>query len=259
LKTVYVDHYRRWKIDNEDNLGDKLGLKKSHFVLGDDSMKEPYQSLYKRDHIQFDKIAASTLDTETLKDLRRHHFELGTDKGLPKSEAQENFVARELPKGTKEEFEKAEALMGKPPRHSMTPVWATVHSYIISKYFTATHPNDPSKYSNAELHQIADSKGATLPWNGWVPVKSWGLWAAAHVLGVYCEDENNAFIDCKIQNKDPYHCRQQSITVTKCAKKMFDEVYSTCGESFDKYAFCIRKTQASNPLVKGRYFDYLIE
>jgi len=105
VETVYVDHYRRWKIDNEEGVGDKLGLKKSHFVLGDDSMKDPYQSLYKRDHVQFDKVAASTLDTETLKDLRRHHFELGTDKGFPKSEAQENFIVRELPKGTKDEFD----------------------------------------------------------------------------------------------------------------------------------------------------------
>jgi len=40
-------------------------------------MKDPYKSLYKRDHVQFDKVAASTLDVETLKDLRRHHFELG--------------------------------------------------------------------------------------------------------------------------------------------------------------------------------------
>jgi hypothetical protein len=100
----YIEEYQKYPINSEDNLGDKLGLKKSHFNLGNDSMKDPYLSLYKRDHVQFDKVAASTLDTDTLKDLRRHHFQLGSDQGFPKSEAQENFIARDLPKGTREEF-----------------------------------------------------------------------------------------------------------------------------------------------------------
>ena len=78
INSEYIEEYRKWPIEIDGDYGSKLGLKKSHFILGTDSMKDPYKSLYKRDHVKFDKIAASTLDVETLKDLRRHHFELGT-------------------------------------------------------------------------------------------------------------------------------------------------------------------------------------
>ena len=73
----YVEEYKKWDNRFDGNFGDRLGLKQSHFVLGTDSMQDPYKSLYKRDHVQFDKIAASTLDTEKLRDLRNHHFALG--------------------------------------------------------------------------------------------------------------------------------------------------------------------------------------
>jgi hypothetical protein len=59
-------------------MGDKLGLKHSHFNVGDDDPKRYYQSIYKRDHIEFKDIAVAKLEESLKKDLRRHHWELGT-------------------------------------------------------------------------------------------------------------------------------------------------------------------------------------
>jgi hypothetical protein len=100
----YITEYKEYDIETRQDYGTNLGLRNSHFHLGDDSMKDPYKSLYKRDHVEFDKPVPSALDVETLKDLRRHHFKLGDDNVIPKSEAQENFVPLTLPKGTREEL-----------------------------------------------------------------------------------------------------------------------------------------------------------
>jgi len=144
INSEYIEEYRKWPIEIDGDYGSKLGLKKSHFILGTDSMKDPYKSLYKRDHVKFDKIAASTLDVETLKDLRRHHFELGNHQGFPKSEAQENFVPLQLPKETRDELSqvmqrnKLESLHFPDKTNYFSSVYNEKHNKNID-------PNNPAK------------------------------------------------------------------------------------------------------------------
>jgi len=243
IEPTYIDHYRRWKIENESDFGDKLGLKKSHFHLGDDSMKDPYQSLYKRDHIKFDKIAASTLDVETLKDLRRHHFELGTDKGIPKSEAQENFIARELPQGTREELKqvmdrnKAENLHFKDDANYFSSVYN-------EKFNKNLDPNNPLKGIDREgiKKQVAALQATNL------------------ILGSETEDYGTSMRNAFVNKTGTYERAAPTINLMQTNFILGEDVQPT--ESFYKAQhkqFPIERTKLNDELktdLRAHHFKF---
>ncbi len=80
------------------------------------------------------------------------------------------------------------------------------------------------------------------------------LVGAAHHYGRYCVRQNDAFMECKQQEKDPRKCLAQGRAVTKCAFDFFKKVKETCNESFTAHWTCLdhnnqmqrfcRKTQA---------------
>lgn len=149
IESEYIEEYKKWPIHVDGDFGNSLGLKKSHFVVGTESMKDPYKSLYKRDHVPFDKATPSALDVETLKDLRRHHFEFGNHNQIPKSEAQDNFVPLQLPQGTREELA---AVMKRNKQESLhfpdkTNYFSSVYK---EKHNNNLDPNNPARGHNPE-------------------------------------------------------------------------------------------------------------
>ena len=77
-KSEYINEYHEHPNISEHNMGDKLGLKHSHFTVGEDDPKQYYLSMYKRDHVEFKNIAVAQLEAALKNDLRRHHWEYGT-------------------------------------------------------------------------------------------------------------------------------------------------------------------------------------
>jgi len=79
IHSDYIDHYKEHPFAAQGDVGEKLGLRKSHIVYGTDDIKPLYQSLYKKDHVPIHGIAAAQLEAGLIKDLRSHHWELGTE------------------------------------------------------------------------------------------------------------------------------------------------------------------------------------
>ncbi len=80
------------------------------------------------------------------------------------------------------------------------------------------------------------------------------LVATAHHYGGFCSKENDAFMDCRIDTKDPRKCLEEGKRVTNCARKFFEKVKGSCNVEFTKHWTCLdynnqeyrhcRKTQA---------------
>lgn len=81
-KSVYKGEFKTLPYVVESDVGATLALKKSHFVIGEDDPKRYYQSMYKRDNIEYKDIAPSRLEESLKNDLRRHHWGLGTPRKL---------------------------------------------------------------------------------------------------------------------------------------------------------------------------------
>lgn len=43
------------------------------------------------------------------------------------------------------------------------------------------------------------------------------LMGGAHHFGSYCEKQNEAFMECRLEHKDPRKCLQEGKAVTQCA------------------------------------------
>ena len=48
-----------------------------------------------------------------------------------------------------------------------------------------------------------------------------------------------AFMDCRIENKDPRKCLKEGREVTQCAMSFFKKVKATCNEEFTNYWTCL--------------------
>lgn len=80
------------------------------------------------------------------------------------------------------------------------------------------------------------------------------LVGAAHHYGAYCTKENDTFMECRIDHKDPRKCLEEGKKVTGCATEFFKKVKGSCNEEFTEYWTCLdyknqemsrcRKTQA---------------
>jgi len=68
------------------------------------------------------------------------------------------------------------------------------------------------------------------------------LKAAAFQLGKECEAENNEFMLCKFEERDPRKCIQEGKLVTACAMKFFQAVKKSCANEFTSLAMCLDKS-----------------
>lgn len=65
------------------------------------------------------------------------------------------------------------------------------------------------------------------------------LLGGAHHYGAYCEKQNQAFMECRIENKDPRKCLKEGKAVTRCAVNFFDKIKGSCNEEFTKHWTCL--------------------
>ena len=74
-----------------------------------------------------------------------------------------------------------------------------------------------------------------------VPLGSAYLRAGAFHYGKYCEVQNNEFLLCRHETRDPVKCLPEGKIVTACANEFFRKVKATCAESFTQYAMCLEQ------------------
>ncbi len=65
------------------------------------------------------------------------------------------------------------------------------------------------------------------------------LMGAAHHYGAHCKKENEAFMECRIESKDPRKCLREGREVTQCAMNFFKKVKASCNEEFTNYWTCL--------------------
>ena len=65
------------------------------------------------------------------------------------------------------------------------------------------------------------------------------LMGAAHHYGAHCAKENEAFMECRIESKDPRKCLREGKEVTQCALRFFKKVKGSCNEEFTNYWTCL--------------------
>merc|ERR1712025_384292 len=75
-----------------------------------------------------------------------------------------------------------------------------------------------------------------------VPLGSAYLRAGAFHYGKYCEVQNNEFLLCRHETRDPVKCLPEGKIVTACANEFFKKVKATCAESFTQYAMCLEQS-----------------
>lgn len=78
-----------------------------------------------------------------------------------------------------------------------------------------------------------------------VPLGAPALRAGSYHLGKYCENINNEFILCKQELQDPRKCVNYGKEVTKCSLEFFRKVKKLCYNEFERYAFCLDKSDHS--------------
>nr|CAI5847992.1 unnamed protein product [Callosobruchus analis] len=68
------------------------------------------------------------------------------------------------------------------------------------------------------------------------------LKAGAFHLGKACEFENNEFILCRDELRDPRKCLAEGKAVTNCALNFFRQIKNTCADEFMQYVHCLDKS-----------------
>jgi len=68
------------------------------------------------------------------------------------------------------------------------------------------------------------------------------LRAGAFFVGKQCEIQNNEYMLCREEEKDPRKCLNEGKQVTSCALNFFRQVKKSCAEEFTNYAVCIDKS-----------------
>jgi len=74
------------------------------------------------------------------------------------------------------------------------------------------------------------------------PLGSPYIRAGAHHLGKYCEAQNNEFMLCRHETRDPIKCLPEGKVVTSCTNEFFRKVKASCGETFTQYAMCLEQS-----------------
>ena len=65
------------------------------------------------------------------------------------------------------------------------------------------------------------------------------LIGSAHHYGRYCGQENDDFMGCRIDNKDPRKCIEEGKRVTKCAMDFFQKIKGSCHQEFTEHWTCL--------------------
>ena len=65
------------------------------------------------------------------------------------------------------------------------------------------------------------------------------LIGAAHHYGAYCSKENDAFMECRIDSKDPRKCLEEGKIVTRCALEFFKKIKGSCNVEFTDHWTCL--------------------
>ncbi|CAG9860046.1 unnamed protein product [Phyllotreta striolata] len=78
------------------------------------------------------------------------------------------------------------------------------------------------------------------------------LKAAAFHVGKVCEWENNEFVLCREETKDPRQCINEGKAVTSCALKFFQQVKKTCASEFMQYVTCLDKSSPDQQFTPCR-------
>jgi len=85
---------------------------------------------------------------------------------------------------------------------------------------------------------MADVEAKQLEYDE-LKVTSAVLVATAHHYGGYCMKENDTFMDCRIDTKDPRKCLEEGKKVSNCAKRFFEKIKGSCSEEFTKHWTCL--------------------
>lgn len=78
------------------------------------------------------------------------------------------------------------------------------------------------------------------------------LRAGSFHLGKYCEQANNEFMLCRIEENDPRKCINEGKAVTACTLNFFRKVKSACLNEFNQYANCVDKSSGDYALQHCR-------
>lgn len=65
------------------------------------------------------------------------------------------------------------------------------------------------------------------------------LVGAAHHYGEHCWKENDAFMICRVDTKDPRKCLEEGKKVTNCAKEFFKKIKGSCNQEFTEHWTCL--------------------
>ncbi|XP_063589238.1 NADH dehydrogenase [ubiquinone] 1 alpha subcomplex subunit 8-like [Penaeus indicus] len=68
------------------------------------------------------------------------------------------------------------------------------------------------------------------------------LRAAAFHVGKQCEKQNNEFMLCRAEEKDPRKCIAEGKAVTACSLDFFRKIKKSCLEEFTQYSNCLDKS-----------------
>ncbi|XP_072387051.1 NADH dehydrogenase [ubiquinone] 1 alpha subcomplex subunit 8 [Diabrotica undecimpunctata] len=85
-----------------------------------------------------------------------------------------------------------------------------------------------------------------------IPLSGPALKAGAFHVGKTCEWENNEFILCRDELKDPRKCINEGKAVTSCAMNFFRKIKATCADEFMQYVNCLDKSSPDQAFVPCR-------
>jgi NADH dehydrogenase (ubiquinone) 1 alpha subcomplex subunit 8 len=68
------------------------------------------------------------------------------------------------------------------------------------------------------------------------------LKAGASHLGKYCENQNNEFVLCRHETRDPIKCLPEGKVVTACTNEFFRKVKQNCATAFTQHAMCLEQS-----------------
>jgi len=102
VDSVYRKDYEAWDLEGRQSFDPNI-LRKTNINQKGKGQHDHYDSLYKKDFVQFEMQSAE-LNEENLKDLRKHHFSYGNGN-LPEdmqTEQRAEFLQKQVPDSDKD-------------------------------------------------------------------------------------------------------------------------------------------------------------
>lgn len=92
-----------------------------------------------------------------------------------------------------------------------------------------------------------------------LPLSAAALKAGAFHYGKSCEPENNEFVLCRQELRDPRKCVSEGKAVTNCALSFFKKVKQSCFDEFQVYATCVDQSSSSFDLTLCRNTQHVFD